>query len=54
MLCTRSQFEELLELVFTNQIKPKVDKIFKLENLIDAQKTFDKKKFIGKIVLDCN
>jgi len=54
MLCTRVKFEELLQLVFSNQIKPKVDKIFKLENLIDAQKTFDKKKFIGKIVLDCN
>ena len=30
MLCTRSQFEELLQLVFSNKMKPKVDKIFKI------------------------
>ena len=29
-------------------------RISQIENLIEAQKIFDKKKFIGKIVLDCN
>ena len=44
-------FRNLIKRIEKKEIKPLVAKVFPLEDIIDAQKEFLKKKHIGKIVL---
>ena len=45
-------FKNLTKYIESNEIKPLVAKTFPLEKIVDAQKEFLSKKFIGKIVLE--
>ncbi|WP_440909719.1 alcohol dehydrogenase family protein [Candidatus Pelagibacter sp.] len=45
-------FKNLIKYIESNEIKPLVAKTFPLEQIVDAQKEFLSKKFIGKIVLE--
>ena len=45
-------FKNLIKYIENNEIKPLVAKTFPLEKIVDAQKEFLSKKFIGKIVLE--
>ena len=45
-------FKNLIKYIENNEIKPLVAKTFPLEQIVDAQKQFLSKKFIGKIVLE--
>ena len=45
-------FKNLIKYIENNEIKPLVARIFPLEKIVDAQKEFLSKKFIGKIVLE--
>ena len=47
-------FQNLIKYIENNEIKPLVAKTFPLEKIIDAQKEFLSKNFIGKIVLEIN
>ena len=53
MLATYNEFVELTNLIFTGKLKPHVFKVFKLKDLEKAHELFESKKFIGKIILDC-
>lgn len=53
MLATHQDFKELTEIVFSNKIQPIVNSVYNLENLESAQNEFTNKKFIGKIILNC-
>lgn len=44
-------FEELREFVNTHQIKPHVQKIFPIENVVEAHRFIESRKNIGKILL---
>jgi len=44
-------FQNLIGYIEANEIKPLVAKIFPLNEIVNAQKEFMKKKYIGKIVL---
>ena len=44
-------FQNLISYIEKKEIKPLVSMVFKMENIIEAQKEFMKKKHIGKIVL---
>ena len=45
-------FKNLIKYIENDEIKPLVAKTFPLEKIVDAQKEFLSKKFIGKIVLE--
>ena len=45
-------FKNLIKYIENNEIKPLIAKTFPLEKIVDAQKEFLSKKFIGKIVLE--
>ena len=45
-------FKNLIKYIESNEIKPLIAKTFPLEKIVDAQKEFLSKKFIGKIVLE--
>ena len=45
-------FKNLIKYIENNEIKPLVARTFPLEKIVDAQKEFLSKKFIGKIVLE--
>ena len=47
----KNVFKNLVKYIENNEIKPLVAKIFNLRDLVDAQKFFLEKKYIGKIVL---
>ena len=47
-------FQNLIKYIKNNEIKPLVAKTFSLEKIIEAQKEFLLKNFIGKIVLEIN
>jgi NADPH:quinone reductase-like Zn-dependent oxidoreductase len=52
--CTKLKpevFRNLIKRIEKKEIKPLVAKVFLLEDIVDAQKEFLKKKHIGKIVL---
>ena len=53
MLATKKEFLELCLLIFNGTIKPQIYKIFLLEELVLAQKEFECKNHIGKIILNC-
>ena len=44
-------FKNIIGYIEKKEISPLVDKIFPLKNIIEAQKYFLKKNFIGKIVI---
>ena len=44
-------FKNLISYIENNEIKPIVAKTFPLKKIIEAQKFFLDKKFIGKIIL---
>jgi len=48
----REVFKNLIKYIENDEIKPLVAKTFPLEKIVDAQKEFLSKKFIGKIVLE--
>lgn len=54
MLATLDDFKELTDIIFENNIVPIVDSIYQLSDLKLAQQKFISKKFIGKIVLNCD
>ena len=45
-------FKNLIKYIENNEIKPLIAKTFPLEKIIEAQKEFLSKKFVGKIVLE--
>ena len=45
-------FKNLIKYIENNEIKPLIAKTFPLEKIVEAQKEFLSKKFVGKIVLD--
>ena len=45
-------FKNLIKYIENNEIKPLIAKTFPLEKIIEAQKVFLSKKFVGKIVLE--
>ncbi|WP_440930031.1 alcohol dehydrogenase family protein [Candidatus Pelagibacter sp.] len=45
-------FKNLIKYIENNEIKPLIAKVFPLEKIIEAQKEFLSKKFVGKIVLE--
>ena len=45
-------FKNLIKYIENNEIKPLIAKTFPLEKIVDAQKEFLSKKFVGKIVLE--
>ena len=45
-------FKNLIKYIENDEIKPLVARIFPLEKIVDAQKEFLSKKFIGKIVIE--
>ena len=44
-------FKNIIDYIENNEINSLVDKVFPLKNLIEAQKHFLKKDFIGKIII---
>ena len=47
----REVFQNLIGYIERNEIKPLVSKTYPLKNIIDAQKDFVTKKYVGKLVL---
>ena len=47
----KNVFKNLITYIENNEIKPLVAKVFSLEKIIEAQKYFLGKNFIGKIVI---
>ena len=47
----KNVFKNLITYIENNEIKPLVAKVFSLEKIIEAQKYFLEKNFIGKIVI---
>lgn len=47
-------FKNLIKYIENDEIKPLIYKTFSLEKIVDAQKEFLKKDFVGKIVIDIN
>ena len=47
----REVFQNLIRYIERNEIKPLVSKTYPLKNIIDAQKDFVTKKYVGKLVL---
>mmetsp|Transcript_32626 Transcript_32626/g.79380 ORF Transcript_32626/g.79380 Transcript_32626/m.79380 type:complete len:429 (+) Transcript_32626:1214-2500(+) len=53
MLATKEEFKELAQLIFDGKLRPLVAAVFPLKNLREAQTFFQKKTFVGKLVIDC-
>jgi len=47
----RKVFENLIGYIERNEIKPLVSKTYPLKNIVEAQKDFVSKKYLGKLVL---
>ena len=47
----RQAFQNLIGYIERNEIKPLVSKTYPLKNIINAQKDFVSKKYVGKLVL---
>ena len=50
-MSNRSEFEEVMRLVFAGELKPVIDKVFKLDEIRAAHERMEKGEQFGKIVL---
>ena len=51
---TRAEFVELFDLIGKGKIRPSVDRVFPLEKIHAAQRTFADKGFVGKLAIEVN
>ncbi|MFX1311296.1 MAG: zinc-binding dehydrogenase [Promethearchaeota archaeon] len=50
-MSNQDEFREVMQLVFEQKISPIIDKIYPLENAVEAEKYLSKGKQFGKILL---
>jgi zinc-binding alcohol dehydrogenase/oxidoreductase len=51
---TDDEFRAMVDLVARERVKPVIDKVFPLEQAVEANRLLEASEQMGKILLDCN